>query len=145
MCEPSSDFLFRGGRLFQEYLCISFTTIQSQKLKFHRRNQKALRADTYKNVKEVLSDRVPITDKVYNDDHQLKVGKKIVLSGSFPGSPRWYNVQFQDRMAICREYHKQAQDRPDLVARVFKLKKDKLMKEIVFGKVIGREMLGLIL
>ena len=31
-----------------------------------------------------------------------------------------------------------AQDRPDLVARVFKLKKDKLMKDIVFGKVLGR-------
>ena len=55
-----SDFLFRAGRLFQEYLCIAFTTIQNQKLKFHRRNQTALRADTYKNVKEGLGGRVPI-------------------------------------------------------------------------------------
>ena len=36
MGDPQSDFLFRAGRLFQEYLCIAFTTIQSQKLKFHK-------------------------------------------------------------------------------------------------------------
>ena len=31
---PSSDFLFRAGRVFQEYLCFASTTIESQKLKF---------------------------------------------------------------------------------------------------------------
>ena len=70
------------------------------------KNQTALRADTYKNVKDVLSDMVPIGDRVYNNDHQLKIGKSIVLSRSFIGSPRWYNSEFQDGMAICREYHK---------------------------------------
>ena len=162
MRDLSSDFLFRAGRLFQEYLCIAFTTIQNQKLKFHKKNQKSLRADTYKNVKEVLSERVPITDKVFKDDHQLKLGKKIVLPSSFIGSPRWYNGQFQDGMAICREYHKPdffitmtcnphweeikrelregetVRDRPDLVARVFKQKKDQLIKDINARKVFGK-------
>ena len=162
MRDHSQDFLFRAGRLFQEYLCLAFTTIQNQKLKFHKNNQKALRADTYKNVKEVMSERVPMTDKVYDDDHKLKIGKRVVLSGSFPGSPRWYNAQFQDGMAICREYHKpdffitmtcnpnweeikcelrvgeKAQDRPDLVARVFKQKKDQLIKDISSEKVFGK-------
>ena len=162
MRDKSCDFLFRGGRLFQEYLCLAFTTIQSQKLKFHRNNQKALRADTYKNVKEVLNDLTPLTDRIHNDDHHMRLGKRIVLSSSFPGSPRWYNSQFQDGMAICREYHKPdffitmtcnphweeitrelrkgetSQDRPDLVARVFKQKKDQLIKDIVAEKVFGK-------
>ena len=162
MRDPSSDFLFRTGRLFQEYLCIAFTTIQNQKLKFHKKNQSALRADSYKNVKEVLSERVPMGDKIHSDDHNLKIGKRIVLPRSFIGSPRWYNSEFQDGMAICREHHKPdffitmtcnpkweeivrelregetAQDRPDLVARVFKLKKDKLIKDINAGKVLGK-------
>ena len=157
-----SDFLFRAGRLFQEYLCIAFTTIQNQKLKFHRRNQTALRADTYKNVKEGLGGRVPIKDKVYSDDHKLKLGKRIVLPRSFVGSPRRYNSEFQDGMAICREYHKPdffititcnpnwneiskelrngeiVQNRPDLVARVFKQKKDQFIKDITSGKVLGQ-------
>ena len=159
---PGSDFIFRGRRLFQEYLCIAFTTIESQKLKFQRKNQKALRADTYKNVKDVVSERMPVTDKIYHDDHNLKLGKRIVLSKSFIGSPRWYNSQFQDGMAICREHHKPdffitmtcnrhwpeikrelrdmetAQDRPDIVARVFKQKKDQLIRDINFGKVLGK-------
>ena len=109
MRDPQSDFLFRAGRLFQEYLCIAFTTIQSQKLKFHKNNQAALRADTYKNVREVMGEAVPISDKLHSDDHKLKLGKRIVLPKSFIGSPRWYNSEFQDAMAICREHHK-----PDL-------------------------------
>ena len=158
----AADFLFRFCRLFQEYICLAFTTIESQKLKFQKNNQAALRADTYKNVRDVLNDRVPIGDKYSKDDHQLKIGKRIVLSKSFIGSPRWYHSKFQDGMAICRKYHKpdffitftcnanwveiqrelregeSAQDRPDLVARVFKLKKDQLLKDITAGNVFGK-------
>ena len=101
-----SDYLFRFGRLFQEYICLAFTTIENQKLKFQKNNQSALRADTYKNVKEALSDRMPIGDKFGKQDHQLKLGKRIVLSKSYIGSPRWYHSKFQDGMAICRKYHK---------------------------------------
>ena len=108
-------------------------------------NQKALRADSYKNVREATDERrrelAPREDGMYADDaQQPAIGRKI-LSSSFVGSPRWYNSQFQDGMAICREYHKPdffitmtfnpkwpeiveqlevgttAQDRPDVVAR----------------------------
>merc|ERR1712082_453971 len=99
---------------------------------------------------------------MFPDDSQKPgVGRKI-LSSSFMGSPRWFNAQFQDGMAICREYHKPdlfitmtcnphwpeiegqlkpgqtAQDRPDLVARVFKLKFDQLMNDLIKGEVLGK-------
>ena len=162
MRDRQSDFLFRARRLFQEYICIAFTTIQSQKLKFHRNNQAALRADTYKNVREVLEGVVPMSDRIHSDDHKMKLGKRIVLPKTFIGSPRWYNSEFQDAMAICREYHKpdffitmtcnqnweeikrelrkgeSAQDRPDIVARVFKQKKDQLIKDINANKMFGK-------
>jgi hypothetical protein len=149
-----SNFLFRGGRLFQEYLCVAFTTMESQRLKFAKNNQRALRADSYKNIKQIIKERVPITDKVRAGDQDLKFGRKVVLPSSYVGSPRWYNSQFQDGMAICREFHKPdffitmtcnphwteiadeiqegetVQNRPDLVARVFKQKKDQLIKDI---------------
>ena len=157
-----SDFLFRFGRLFQEYLCLGFTTMESQRLKFHKNNQGALRADSYKNVKDAITDLEPMGDRISRDDHQLKIGKRIVLSKSFVGSPRWYNAQFQDGMAICRKFHKPdffitftcnqnwteiteelrtgetVQNRPDIVARVFKLKKDQLMRDIRAGQVLGK-------
>ena len=158
----ASDFLFRFGRLFQEYVCLAFTTMESQRLKFQQNNQSALRADSYKNVKEAVAGCVPLTDKVSSDDHNLKIGKRIVLSSSYVGSPRWYNSKFQDGMAICRKFRKPdlfitftcnqrweeitrelrkgeiVQDRPDLVSRVFKLKKDQLMKDIKSGNIFGK-------
>ena len=104
-------------------------------------------------MKEATEERrqalAPREDGMFADDSQQPgVGRKI-LSSSFVGSPRWFNAQFQDGMAICREYHKPdffitmtcnphwpeikeqlkpgqtAQDRPDLVARVFKQKLEK--------------------
>ena len=105
---------------------------------------------------------VSVKDRVYRDDHKLKIGKRIVLPKSFVGSPRWYNSEFQDAMAICREHHKPdffitmtcnphwseierelrkgetVQDRPDIVARVFKQKKDQLLKDINASKVFGK-------
>ena len=101
---------------------------------------------------------------MYSDDNQQPgIGRKI-LSSSFVGSPRWFNSQFQDGMAICREYHKPdffitmtcnpnwpeikeqlkpgqtAQDRPDLVARDFKQKFDQLMYDLTVGKALGKEV-----
>ena len=69
-----SDFLFRFGRLFQEYIWLAFTTMESQRLKYQRNNQNSLRADSYKNIREALNERVPLTDKLTADDHNLKVG-----------------------------------------------------------------------
>ena len=162
MRDKSSDFLFRCSRLFQEYLCLAYTTVESQRLKFMRHNQKALRADTYKNIRDEIDKRVPLTDKVRAGDEAVRFGKKVILASSYVGSPRWYNGQFQDGMAICREYHKPdffitmtcnakwseitdelrqgetVEDRPDLVARVFKLKKDQLIQDIRTKKVFGK-------
>ena len=145
---------------------MGWVTVEDQRLNYQRQNQKALRADTYKNVKEAIEERrhelAPREDGMFPDDSQQPgVGRKI-LSSSFMGSPRWFNAQFQDGMAICREYHKPdlfitmtcnphwpeiegqlkpgqtAQDRPDLVARVFKLKFDQLMNDFIAGEVLGK-------
>ena len=89
---------------------MAWVAVENQKLMFQRMNQKALRADTYKNIKEATemqrNELAPREDGMFNDDNQHPaVGRKI-LSSSFPGSPRWYNAKFQDGMAICREYRK---------------------------------------
>ena len=84
------------------------------------------------------------------------------MPSSFVGSPRWYTAQFQDAMAICREFHKpdlfitmtcnpnwieivrelrpgeNVQNRPDLVSRVFKQKKDQLIRDIKTNKIFGQ-------
>ena len=166
--DVANDDLHLAGRLFQEWICMAWVAVENQKLNFQRNNQKALRADSYKNVKEATEERrrqlAPREDGMFPDDaQQPAIGRKI-LSSSFVGSPRWYNAQFQDGMAICRVYHKPdyfitmtcnphwpeikaglredqtAQDRPDLVARVFKAKKDQLMQDLITGGIFGKVM-----
>ena len=161
----NGDFLHKAARLFQEWLCMGWLTVEDNRLAYHSLNQKALRADSYKNVQQATEERMqelrPREDGLYGDDHQRPaIGRKI-LASSFTGSPRWYNAKFQDGMAICREYHKPdffitmtcnpnwpeikkdllegqtPQDRPDVVARVFKLKKDQLMKDLTVGHLFG--------
>ena len=98
---------------------------------------------------------------MFHDDHQQPaIGRKI-LSSSFTGRPRFYNAKFQDGMAIIGEYHKpdffitmtcnpnwpeiqeallpgqKPQDRPDVVTRVFNLKKKQLMDDLTKGGVLG--------
>ena len=68
MRDKSSDFLFRSARLFQEYLCLAYTTVESQRLKFMRQNQKTLRAHTYKHIRKEIDKRVPLTDRVRAGD-----------------------------------------------------------------------------
>ena len=160
------DFLHRACRLFQEWICMSWVVVEDQRLFYQSQNQKALRADTYSNVKDFVDQRkselAPRQDGIFNDDHQKPVIGRKILSSSFTGSPRWYNSKFQDSMAIVREYHKPdlfitmtcnpqwkeitdelvegqtPQDRPDLVARVFKRKTDQLMKDLTKGAIFGR-------
>ena len=157
----NENYLLRSGRLFQEFVCIAWAKVERQRLFWHEQNQKALRADKYLNVKEAVEERAR-ADHLHTDDHQRpKIGRKI-LPSSFVGGPRWYNSLFQDGMAICREYSKpdlfltftcnvawpeiqkelqpgeKAQDRPDLVARVFYLYVKQMMKDILRGEIFGK-------
>ena len=154
----NTNYLFKAMRLFQEWLCVAWAVVEDQKLNYLRSNQSCLRVDSYKNVKQ-------LQDQLYADDNcQTKIGR-VILPSTYIGCPRYYNQQFQDGMAICRRYHKpdlfitmtcnpnwaeiKAQleegqsphDRPDIIARVFKLKKDQLTRDLkdlkIFGEVKG--------
>ena len=48
----NGDFLHRAGRLFQEWICMGWIVVEDQRLFFQSQNQKALRADSYGNVKD---------------------------------------------------------------------------------------------
>ena len=135
---------------------------------FFRRNQNTLRADSYKNVRDIIGQRAreenPREDSMYHNEVENSIGR-MILPSSHTGGPRYFNAKFQDAMALVRKYHKPdlfitmtcnpnwpeiqknlspgqtPQDRPDLVARVFKLRKDMLIddlvKDCIFGKVVA--------
>ena len=152
--------LNRAGRLFQEYCCMALAKEEAQRLRWHRLNQKTIRAELFKS----LSDAVSAHNS--SSGERLAAGKRVVLASSFTGGPRDQWGRYQDAMAIVRKIGKpsffitmtcnprwveiqrelppgvSAQDRPDLTARVFRLKLAQLLHELytdgIFGCIIAR-------
>lgn len=151
--------LLYGGRLFQQYLVDAYTAIEESRLLWIRSNQRELRADLYKNVTDAI---------VRGDTKSDWVGKRIILPPSFTGSPRYMMQNYQDAMAICRSLGnpdlfitftanpkwpeiqymldeiqgQNPEDRPDIVTRVFKIKLDIMIKDLIGGKFFGKANAG---
>ncbi|CAB4483679.1 unnamed protein product [Rhizophagus irregularis] len=98
-------------------------------------------------------------------DRTTNVGQRIILPSSFTGGPRQMHKLYQDAMAIVRVFGKPdlfitiicnlkwpeiqnalllgqtAQDRPDLISRIFNMKLkaifNDILKEDIFGKVLA--------
>lgn len=111
-----------------------FLQIEQNRLNYHRTHQVDLKAANYNAVQDYIAGDTDVP------------GRRIVLPSSFPGSPRAMVQNFQDAMAIVSKFGKpdifltftcnpawteisenlgprqSASDRPDLIARVFKLK-----------------------
>ena len=146
-----ANFIHKTGRLFQEWVCMSWIQAENNSLNYIRKHQKELRCDQYDSVRNAV-----------NNPNGERIGRPVILTSSFSGGPRWYQAKFQNGIAICREYRKPdffitmtcnpnweeiksqlypnqtAQDRPDLTSRIFKLKKDQLVDDIVKGGIFGR-------
>ncbi|XP_077252576.1 uncharacterized protein LOC143891975 [Tasmannia lanceolata] len=156
--ESESQTIIRGGSLFQQFLVDAFTAIEEERLPWIRNIQPQLRADLYKGLRDAV---------VRGDTTPSSVGRRIILPSSFTGSPRYMVQNYQDAMAICRwaenpdlfitftanpKWHEiqkfvdqiplqKPTDRPDIESRVFKIKLDQLMRDLIklqhFGRVIA--------
>ncbi|PIA56622.1 hypothetical protein AQUCO_00700758v1 [Aquilegia coerulea] len=147
--------LLRGGRLFQQFLVDSYACIKENRLHWYRNNQSIVRAELYKGLHDAV---------VAGDSTPGSVGKRMVLPSSFTGGPRYMVQNYQDAIAICRWagppdlfltftcntqwkeityileliLGQKADDRLDIVARVFKIKVDQLIKDLTDGEHFGR-------
>jgi hypothetical protein len=148
----SGDWLLRMGRLLQEYVCVQFAKCENQRLYWLRNNQSTIRAELYNNVIDSLN---------RNDSSSSHIGRNIILSPQFTGSKRDFHRRFQDAMAIVRSKHKpdlfitvtcnvkwmeiteallegqKAEDRPDIIARIFNLKLKAILEDLVKNNIFG--------
>ncbi|XP_050225551.1 uncharacterized protein LOC126675026 [Mercurialis annua] len=146
--------LLRGGRLFQQFIVDAFTCIEQERLDFIKRNQTALRSEIYTGIRDAF---------YRGDTNSTDIGKSVILPASYTGSPRYMMEHYHDAMTICRFYGhpdlfvtftcnpawveiqqmltviegQKVEDRPDIVARVFKFKVDQFSKDIKGGKYFG--------
>lgn len=143
------NYLLLANRLYQQHIIDSFCRIEIKRLQWIRCNQRKIRADLYGNLR--LSAQ---NNSVENS------GVATILPASVTCSDRWYHSAYSDAMAIVRIYGKPdffvtftfdigcpevkvelkpgqtPYDRPDLLCKVFNLKRDEFIKDIKHG-VLG--------
>ncbi|VVA13357.1 Hypothetical predicted protein, partial [Prunus dulcis] len=148
------DTLLKGGRLFQQFLVDAYATLEEDRLDYIRKNQKNLRSEVYKGIYDAISK---------GDNDANNIGQRVILPSSYTGSARYMLNNYQDAMAICRQYGNpdlfitftcnvkwpeivrefnakpgyKPEDRPDIVSRLFKIKLDDMINYIKSGEPFG--------
>ncbi|MBW0509324.1 hypothetical protein O181_049039 [Austropuccinia psidii MF-1] len=139
----------RSKRLFQEFVVDLYLCVERSRLRYIRSNQRKLKVDMYQGLTETLEGEGDVN------------GKKIVLPSTFIGGPRAMTQLYQDAMALVKHFGRPSlfititanpkwpeiqatlkgdetpSDRPDLVARVFQLKLNVLLRDLTVNKRLG--------
>jgi hypothetical protein len=149
---PTENVILLGGRLLQQFAVDIYNKIETSRLQFCEHNQTRIRADLYQGI----------VDCVSAGEVQLsRVGRRVVLPASFIGGPRDMRRRFLDAMALVQDDGKPdiflmftcnpswdeitaellpgqtAQDRPELVARIFRAKLEDLKTQLLEKNVLG--------
>ncbi|XP_019158039.1 PREDICTED: uncharacterized protein LOC109154766 [Ipomoea nil] len=151
-----STLLF-ARRLLQQFLVDAYTMIESGRLVYVRTHQRSLRCESYKCLTDALT---------RGELDPSAQGRRIILPSTFTGGARYMVQNYQDAMTICRwieypnlfitftcnpkwpeivrfleERRLKAEDRPDIICRVFNMKLNALIKEIrkanIFGSILA--------
>lgn len=152
MREHDQSMLLHSLRVFQQYVVDMYLKIESARLDFFRYRQKEIRTDALKGLVDALS---------VGETSTSNVGRRVILPTSFIGGPRDMYKRYRDAIALVQKfgkpdifvtmtcnpnwpeinknlmYHERAFDRPDLLARVFRAKLQKIKKEILEKKIFG--------
>jgi hypothetical protein len=158
---PTTENMFSaqhyGERLFQQYCVDACSKIEENRLDDIRdpRMQNQLRAASYNSLKKHLEYRA------HRPGSNVLPRRPIVLPSSFVGGPRYMKQRYQDSMSMSRETDSHdlfitmtanpqwpeildalepgqtPDDRPELTCRVFKMKLDELLQDLIVRKLFG--------
>ncbi|KAF3684438.1 hypothetical protein FXO37_01336 [Capsicum annuum] len=155
MRDNETNGVLHSGRLFQQYCVDEFIKIETQRLDFSSSNQDLFRSDALQGLINFLR---------HGDKDASKIGKQRFLPAIFTGGPRDMRQCYMDAIALVQYFGKpdifltmtcnsswveiehlltsdEAQNRPNLISRVFKTKVEELktgiLKRNIFDKVVG--------
>ncbi|XP_056688027.1 uncharacterized protein [Spinacia oleracea] len=149
-----NNLLLRAGRCFQQYIVDMYAKVENTRLDFFRKNQYTIREDLYQGILDTVE---------RGENSAANAGHRVVLPPTFIGGPRDLKKGYLNAMALVQRYGKpdllvtmtcnpnwqeikqelaigeEAQNRPDLVSRIFRAKflalKKLIMEKHVFGEV----------
>ncbi|XP_058756021.1 uncharacterized protein LOC131629238 [Vicia villosa] len=128
--------ILKSRRLFQQFLVDGFTMMESERLRWLRKNQSKLRVGKYDHLADARTN---------GHTRGAATGKRVVLPSSYVGSRRYMDQLYFDGMPeiqrVLSSSNLKAPNRPDLITRIFKMKFDALLsdltKKIIMGKVLA--------
>ncbi|CAF1862836.1 unnamed protein product, partial [Brassica oleracea] len=146
--------ILNSGRLFQQFVVDAYTTIESNRLRYLRTHQTTLRSDSYDSIKQSENaGRIDMAEQ----------GSSFVLPATFTGGPRYMKNLYLDAMTICKHFgfpnlfitftcnpkwpeitrhltnrKSKAEDRSDIICRMFKMKLDSLMDDLTKKNILGK-------
>ncbi|XP_023641963.1 uncharacterized protein LOC111831563 [Capsella rubella] len=123
--ENECHTLLRSKRLFQQFLCDAYTTIESNRLSFIRYNQSKKRCENLASIK----------DAALSGNKDLSEQGNLMIPASFTGGPRY---MWPEITRYVKKRGLTADDRPDIVARIFKIKLESLMRDLTEKNLLGK-------
>ena len=147
--------LLHSLRLLQQFSVDSYVKIETSRLDFQRKRQNEIRTEILEGVLDSVS---------IGQTEGSKVGRKVILPASFIGGPRDMRRRYLDAMALvqkygkpdifltmtcnpmwkeiqdCLQFKERAQDRPDLLSRVFRAKFEMLKAELLDRKFLEKSL-----
>ncbi|KAK9706454.1 hypothetical protein RND81_07G125800 [Saponaria officinalis] len=148
------NMILRAGRCLQQYVVDMYVKLENTRLDFLRHNQDTIRAESYQGLLDTIDT---------GEQCAANVGRRVILPATYIGGPRDMKRRYLNAMALVQCYGKpdffititcnaqwpeiqnelacgeEAQNRPDLVARVFRAKllalKKKIVEQTIFGEV----------
>ncbi|XP_042988822.1 uncharacterized protein LOC122316361 [Carya illinoinensis] len=152
--ENLKSILLISGRLLQQFVVDMYIKIETSRLDYFRCNQQHIRSELYQGIVDSIN---------LGETNASRIGKRIILPSSFIGGPRDMQKRYLEAMALVQRYgkpdifltmtcnpnwkeistqllpHEETQNRPDLIARIFRAKledlKYELFKREIFGKI----------
>ncbi|CDF38542.1 unnamed protein product [Chondrus crispus] len=157
--ERAGEFstILHAERLFQQYLVDQFCKVEAERLSYLRHNQIQLRSGDYTSLRDSLGD----SGRAEDEADAVRAGRLFILPSTHIGCDRYMRQQMHDIMAISNQIghpdifltmtcnpswpeitrallpNQTPQDRPDLCARVFRLKMKDLMSLVINEEVFG--------
>jgi hypothetical protein len=83
------------GRLSDQIDVDAYSTIEGSRLQFIANHQKDLRLESVQGIADAIDKGMVSGDSI---------GSRVIVPSSFTGSRRYYVLNYQDAMAICRVY-----------------------------------------
>ncbi|XP_031090920.1 uncharacterized protein LOC115995912 [Ipomoea triloba] len=132
-----NSLLLHTGRLFQQFIVDIYIKVETQRLDYFRKKQQLFRSENFQGLVDSVG-----TGAVFGNE----VGRRVILPSSFIGGPRDMRGRYMDAMSLVQnfgkpdmdlQYNDDAQNRPDLIARVFHAKLQELKNDITKKQFFG--------